>query len=634
MAVTPVNLTRVSFNQQIVNLREALRVNQTGLYGVQNQLTTGLRFLQPSDDPSAAASANALDRRLESLGQVATNVRNANAVLTEGESSASDAVDAVREAQSLAVSAVGDTMTPDERQALAPVVCGLLQQLVDAGNRRYQNTYLYSGQQNRAPFELSHGGVYYTGDGNRMVTAIDSDGSTAAFTIPGLELFNAVSQVRGAADLDPALTADTRISDLGGAAGRGVQLGHIIVTVGDERKEIDLSGCATVGDLVERLNAELPAGLAVSLGTRGLVLTLGDGRSATVADIGGGRSAIDLGLAGTLETATRDGADLNPRLTRLTRLGDLRGGAGVDLSHGFVIRNGTETATIAPDRAETVEDLLNLINQANVGVWARIAPDGRSLEVVSRVSGVDLSIEEDGGSLATALGLRTMHAGTKLADLNDGQGVQTVDGADLRVTTSSGDQIDVDLDGATTLQDVLDRLNTAGAGRITAGFVNSGNGLAITDQTRGAGTLSVAALGSSPALAGLGLNVTATGNQLLGRDVNPVRVDSPFTALLQLSRGLQGDDRQAVQAAAQRLDRTLQNMQQVQGQMASQAKTMADRTERVDTETTATRTLLSDVQDVDFTDATLRFQQLQTALQANLVVGSKLMNLSLLNFLT
>jgi flagellin-like hook-associated protein FlgL len=113
-----------------------------------------------------------------------------------------------------------------------------------------------------------------------------------------------------------------------------------------------------------------------------------------------------------------------------------------------------------------------------------------------------------------------------------------------------------------------------------------------------------------------------------------VRVDSPFTALLQLSRGLQGDDRQAVQAAAQRLDRTLQNMQQVQGQMASQAKTMADRTERVDTETTAARTLLSDVQDVDFTDATLRFQQLQTALQANLVTGSKLMSLSLLNFLT
>ena len=325
MAVTPVNLARVSFNQQIVNLREALRANQTGLYSVQNQLTTGLRFLQPSDDPSAAASANALDRRLAALGQVATNVRNANAVLTEGESSASDAVDAVREAQSLAVSAVGDTMTPDERQALTPVVDGLLQQLVDAANRRYQNTYLYSGQQNRAPFELSHGGVYYTGDGNRMVTAIDSDGSTAAFTIPGLELFNAVSKVRGAADLDPALTADTRISDLGGAAGRGVQLGHIIVTVGDERKEIDLSGCATVGDLVARLNAELPAGLTVSLGTRGLVLTLGDGRSATVADIGGGRSAIDLGLAGTYPTTARNTADLNPRLTPLTRLGALRG---------------------------------------------------------------------------------------------------------------------------------------------------------------------------------------------------------------------------------------------------------------------------------------------------------------------
>jgi flagellin-like hook-associated protein FlgL len=268
-----------------------------------------------------------------------------------------------------------------------------------------------------------------------------------------------------------------------------------------------------------------------------------------------------------------------------------------------------------------------------VGVWARITDDGRSLEILSRVSGVDLYIEENGGLAATALGLRSMHAGTTLAGLNGGRGVSTVPGSDLRITTASGTTIDIDLDGAETLQDVLDRLNTGGAGAITATLASQGNGLVITDQTAGAGTLTIQPLNDSPALSGLGLDVSATGNQLVGRDVNPIRVDSPFTALLELRTGLQGDDRLTMITAGERIERVMERMQQVQGQLASQARVMADRSERVETETTATRVLLSDVRDVDIADAAVRFQQLQMALQANLSTALQVMNLSLLDYL-
>jgi len=39
------------------------------------------------------------------------------------------------------------------------------------------------------------------------------------------------------------------------------------------------------------------------------------------------------------------------------------------------------------------------------------------------------------------------------------------------------------------------------------------------------------------------------------------------------------------------------------------------------------------VRDVDMTDAIVRFQQLQTALQANLSTASQVLNLSLLDYL-
>ena len=58
-----------------------------------------------------------------------------------------------------------------------------------------------------------------------------------------------------------------------------------------------------------------------------------------------------------------------------------------------------------------------------------------------------------------------------------------------------------------------------------------------------------------------------------------------------------------------------------------------DRRDRVEAESTATKSLLSDVRDVDIADAAVRFQQFQTALQANMQTASRVMNLSLLDYL-
>ena len=60
---------------------------------------------------------------------------------------------------------------------------------------------------------------------------------------------------------------------------------------------------------------------------------------------------------------------------------------------------------------------------------------------------------------------------------------------------------------------------------------------------------------------------------------------------------------------------------------------MIDRADRADYEATATEVMRSDVRDADLAEAIVRFQQMQTALQANLSTASQVMNLSLLDFL-
>jgi flagellar hook-associated protein 3 FlgL len=54
---------------------------------------------------------------------------------------------------------------------------------------------------------------------------------------------------------------------------------------------------------------------------------------------------------------------------------------------------------------------------------------------------------------------------------------------------------------------------------------------------------------------------------------------------------------------------------------------------RLADENLSTTKLLSDLKDVDFTEAITRFQTLQTALQAGLQTTSRVMNLSLMDFL-
>ncbi len=99
-------------------------------------------------------------------------------------------------------------------------------------------------------------------------------------------------------DLNGLVTASTPIADLNNGA--GLTLNDINLTNGAASATVTLSSAATVGDVINLINAS-GVNITASINSRGNALTINSNDPATVAianDIGTGTTAADLGLGG------------------------------------------------------------------------------------------------------------------------------------------------------------------------------------------------------------------------------------------------------------------------------------------------------------------------------------------------
>jgi flagellin-like hook-associated protein FlgL len=241
---------------------------------------------------------------------------------------------------------------------------------------------------------------------------------------------------------------------------------------------------------------------------------------------------------------------------------------------------------------------------------------------------------------ATALGIRSLHSGTLLSSLNRGLGVDIVEGqADFAIIARDGTRIEVDLTGARTMGDVIAAIQSAiGPALLTVSLASSGNGITITDATPGPGALQFERLNGSAALDDLGLfGKTASGGgpsvSVTSDDVNEIVPDGVFSALIRLRDGLLQDDTSEINLAGQRLAELIKEVTNEYGLVGVRAQALSARRDSTEDAVLASQQMLSEVMDLDYTEAVARFAQTQTALQAALMTGSRLLNLSLLDFL-
>jgi len=647
-AVRPTNVGRVSLLMRSDFFLDSVRTNSVDLLEVQNQLSTGLKLARPSDNPAEATTIMYLDSLLERQDQYASNIDYADDYLATTDTALGQSVDLVQEAYSLALQSVGMGTDDAGRESNAVMIDQIISQLVTLANTTCRGSYVFAGcNGTEAPFAESDGGVLFGGDLTAMQTWV-ADDNQIGFSVDGNDTFGAQSQrVVGTADLDPALTRSTLLSDLDGATGQGVRLGSIAVSDGVLSAVVDLSNCVTIGDVIDKINTDATF-VTVTDPPNGSGLEITSPGNITVREVGTGNTARDLGIyraTGAGAGVTLTGQDVDARLTLATPVTALAGGAGIDLSSGLVIANSL-TDPIGPldlSTATTLGDVLNIINQAGVAVRAQINEDGTGLNVHNLLSGSELTIGENGGTTATDLGIRSMTGASLLADLNGAVGVATTNDAGdgvIQVTARDGSSYDVNLSTATTVQDVMTLINTATGGHVTAALASLGNGIELTDTVSGAGDLSVTTISENGyhVAEQLGLQQAVSADTLTGDDVHPAQPEGLFSQLLALRDALrQGGEPavrdEAISAAASALETSRKGLSDTRGQVGAQMQALLSRRTQIEDSRLALESLRSDIRDVDFTEAITRYQNLYTALQANLTAGSQLTSISLLDFL-
>ena len=653
------NFTRTTSLMMSNNLLSALRRTNNGLLERQIELSTGKAVNRPSDAPDKASAILALQQKIETRGQQDRNLQHALSILNNTDQALGDITDILLEARSIASSQIGVGSDEATRKNQATVIDAQLQAVIDIANRTVQGVSLFGGNSNGGAIG-SHpepvfveflGGVRYVGSRQQLAGDVGLD-QFLSFNSTGTDAFNALSsRVQSLVDLDPQANADTRIAHVNGALGEGVRKGNVVVTVNGTEVIVDLASADTLGDVVTRVNDAIdsvdPAAGALAISGPGFELAANAGHTITIAELGAGKTAGDLGINLTAAGATVAGGDIDVRLTALTRLADL--GATVDFTGGLKVSNGIHSKIADFSTATTVQDLINVVEQLNLGIRMEINSDGTSLNMVNEISGLEMAIGENaGGSTASDLGLRSFAADSRLDDLRFGLGVtKDPDGDEFAIELHDGTRFGVDIDAATTVGEVLALIQAAAAGAgltvgqpgdggtdFNVGMAVDGNGFQFEDNTAGAGEFRIVNEGLSLAATDLGILKNAgAGATINGDDTAKVRSESVFTHLINLRDSLLSNDERGITFAGGDIEQDVDAVVRARADIGARAQRVERQQTRSEDLSVAELTLLSELQDADFTEAITRFQQLQLQLQATMQAGAQTQQLSFLNFL-
>lgn len=355
------------------------------------------------------------------------------------------------------------------------------------------------------------------------------------------------------------LDRDTSLSELNGGA--GVSRGTIVITDSANRSAtIDLSRTATIGEVVQAINANTTAQVTARVVDDKLVISDNTGAgNVTVANGAGYTTATSLGIAGTSASGKITGGSLIS-LSNNTLLSTLNDGNGVAISststptdYSITVNVGATAVQVnlgdvweddpnsdvnrkTKSAVTTVGGALERINEAlsAAGVTtasASIGPDGKRLRITDSNNTV-ISVTNNGNTkTAEMLGLagdgtnaangslsgrRVLSGmGTTLASsVNGGAGIGGNGVIDFKAR--DGSMFSVTIDQHASLAEIASQIESAsgtigGRAKISVRVNDKGTGLAIVDNTGGSGNLTVRGTDGDDTAASLGIATALAG---------------------------------------------------------------------------------------------------------------------------
>lgn len=278
---------RISTTQLFTQGVDAMLDKQRQISETELQVATGKRILRPSDDPSAAVRVLDLSEAQQRLAQYQRNADAAIARLDQEESALLSIENLLQRVRELAVQGANDTLSVDDRQAIATEVREHMQSFLELANSRDANgEYLFAGYQSLTE-PMTHNGTgtfSYTGDTGQRTLKI-GDTREVAIGDPGTLFMGFAAAAGGTTDVGKVLydlasnleagNADTNaITDIDTAFGRLLEtrakIGARLNAIDDQKAANDAFDLATAqvkstledldyAEAISRFNQQLAA---------------------------------------------------------------------------------------------------------------------------------------------------------------------------------------------------------------------------------------------------------------------------------------------------------------------------------------------------------------------------------------
>ncbi|MDP2178188.1 flagellar hook-associated protein FlgL [Methylicorpusculum sp.] len=130
----------------------AMQAQQAKMSKTQMQLSSGLKQLSPSDDPSAAARVLDLEKSIEKTSQYQANIFATRGRLNIEESALESSENVIIRAKELTVQALNGTLNASDRLAIKQEVDQLIQELAGLANTKNANgEFIFSGDLSNEP---------------------------------------------------------------------------------------------------------------------------------------------------------------------------------------------------------------------------------------------------------------------------------------------------------------------------------------------------------------------------------------------------------------------------------------------------------------------------------------------------
>ena len=204
-------LSSVQIFQQGISaiLDQQAKLNQT-----EQQLSSGKRVLNPSDDPVAAVQILDITEDLKLVDQYSRNGDLAEGQLALEESTLAEVGNVLQRVRELVVQANNATQTPETRKSIATEIEARLDELEALGNTRDGNgEYIFAGFQSAVePFSRQANNFSYNGDDGQRFLQLGSS-SQVSVRDSGFDVFMSIPSGNGTFDVEPdASNAGTAVA--------------------------------------------------------------------------------------------------------------------------------------------------------------------------------------------------------------------------------------------------------------------------------------------------------------------------------------------------------------------------------------------------------------------------------------